>query len=66
MLGATDSRHYAGLGADVYRFLPFRVRPGDLRRVHGIDERIGVDDYRDTVRFYAQLIRNADPPGGLP
>ena len=66
VLGATDSRHYAGLGADVYRFLPFRVRPGDLRRVHGIDERIGVDDYRDTVRFYAQLIRNADPLAGTP
>ncbi|HYR96476.1 MAG TPA: M20 family peptidase [Candidatus Binatus sp.] len=62
VLGATDSRHYAALSADVYRFLPFRVRPDDMRRPHGIDERIGVEDYRDAVRFYTQLIRNADPP----
>jgi carboxypeptidase PM20D1 len=59
VLGATDSRHYASLTAEVYRFLPFRMRPEDIRRPHGIDERISVEDYARAVRFYAQLIRNA-------
>lgn len=60
VLGATDSRHYAGLSRAVYRFLPTRMRPEDGRRVHGIDERVAVADYENAVRFYAQLIRNAD------
>jgi carboxypeptidase PM20D1 len=60
VLGATDARHYASLGADVYRFLPLRVRAGDLRRIHGIDERVAVDDWANAVRFYARLIRNLD------
>jgi carboxypeptidase PM20D1 len=62
VLGATDARHYASLGADVYRFLPLRVRAADLRRVHGIDERVAVDDWTNAVRFYARLIRNLDAP----
>jgi carboxypeptidase PM20D1 len=60
VLGATDSRHYAALGADVYRFLPFHIRPDDIHRPHGIDERLAVDDIQQVVRFYEQLIRNAD------
>ena len=60
VLGATDARHYADLGADVYRFLPLRYGPDDLRRLHGIDERLAVADYADAVRFYARLIRNLD------
>jgi carboxypeptidase PM20D1 len=58
VLGATDSRHYAGLTDNIYRFSPIRVGPGDLDRIHGTDERISVDDYGRAVRFYVQLIRN--------
>jgi carboxypeptidase PM20D1 len=63
VVGATDARHYANLGTNVYRFLPVRVRPDDLRRAHGVDERLAVRDYEGAVRFYAQLIRNADEYG---
>jgi carboxypeptidase PM20D1 len=62
VLGATDARHYATLAPGaVYRFIPVRMRPEDRRRVHGIDERIAVAGYEDAVRFYARLIRNAEP-----
>lgn len=57
VLGATDSRHYAPLGGPCYRFSPIWVRPEDLSRVHGTDERIGVDDYARAVDFYMQLIQ---------
>jgi carboxypeptidase PM20D1 len=60
LVAATDSRHYAGLTKNIYRFLPITLRSGDARRYHGIDERIALEDYERCVRFYAQLIRNSD------
>jgi len=59
VVGGTDARHYAGLTESVYRFLPYTIRPGDLARIHGTDERILLDDYERMVQFYVQLIRNA-------
>ncbi len=55
---ATDSRHYAAIADDVYRFLPLRVTSRDLGRIHGVDERIAVEDYADLIGFLARLIRN--------
>jgi carboxypeptidase PM20D1 len=57
--GATDSRHYAALSPAIYRFVPMRLTRADLRRIHGTDERIGVDNFGEVVRFYAQLLRNS-------
>lgn len=56
VLGATDCRHYAPLSQDAYRFTPIRVRPDDLGRVHGTDERISVDNYTEAIQFYQRLI----------
>jgi len=58
--GATDSRHYADATEHVYRFIPYTLTPEDRSRIHGPNERISVADYRTVVRYYAQLIRNAD------
>jgi carboxypeptidase PM20D1 len=59
LVAATDSRHYASLSKNVFRFLPITVRAEDARRFHGIDERISIKDYERCVRFYIQLIRNS-------
>jgi len=57
--GATDSRHYAAtLGCLPYRFVPMRLAAADLARIHGADERLGVANFAEIVRFYAQLLRN--------
>jgi carboxypeptidase PM20D1 len=57
--GATDSRHYAAaLGTLPYRFVPMRLAAADLARIHGADERLGVANFAEIVRFYAQLLRN--------
>ena len=61
LVGATDSRHYAALTRNIYRFLPITLRSEDTKRYHGIDERISIEDYERCVRFYAQLIRNSQP-----
>jgi carboxypeptidase PM20D1 len=54
---ATDSRHYAQLGWPCFRFSPLWNRSEDLNRIHGVNERIGVDHYARAVQFYTHLIR---------
>lgn len=60
LIAATDSRHYADLSNNIYRFIPQRVGPEDRPRFHGTNERISVKNYEQIVRFYIQLIRNSN------
>ncbi len=56
--GGTDSKHYQNVAENNYRFAPYTFGPEDLARVHGVNERIGIEDYGLMVKFYAQLIMN--------
>jgi carboxypeptidase PM20D1 len=56
--GGTDTRHYVSLSRNIYRFAPVRMNEEDLGRLHGTNERVGVENYGEAVRFYAQLLRN--------
>ena len=58
-IAATDSRHYIDIADDSYHFIPMRLQSGDLKRIHGIDERIAISDYIRMVQFYAALMRNS-------
>ena len=58
-VGGTDSEHYAKLTNNIYRFSPLRLRPEDMKRLHGINERTSVKDYAGSVKFYYQLISNS-------
>jgi carboxypeptidase PM20D1 len=57
--GATDNRHYAGVFENRYNFSPSLYHADDVARIHGANERVGVQAYVDMIRFYAQLIQNA-------
>jgi carboxypeptidase PM20D1 len=57
--GGTDARYFYSVSPNVYRFVMARATPDTLRRVHGTDERIPVDDYLMAVRFYYAVIREA-------
>lgn len=59
-VAATDSRYFTGLSDNVYRFLPTKFYPKDLKRIHGTNERISIEDYARAVKFYYQLIRNSE------
>jgi carboxypeptidase PM20D1 len=59
VLGGTDSRHFASLSENVYRFLPFRMTAEGRTRMHGTDERLAVEDLGNAVGFYRELIRRA-------
>lgn len=61
--GTTDSRYYAEHTDFVYRFVPYQLTSDDRSRIHGVDERISIEDYQTVVRFYTQVIQNA---GALP
>jgi carboxypeptidase PM20D1 len=61
VLGATDSRHYAELTPRLYRLSPFLLEFGDLKRVHGTNERLSVASLADGVRFYRRLIERSAP-----
>jgi carboxypeptidase PM20D1 len=56
---ATDARHYGEISPNIFRFLPLRLTSDHLRRMHGIDERVGVREYETAIRTYRQLIVEA-------
>lgn len=58
-LGGSDSKHYTEVAEQLYRFWPFYFEDADTARLHGIDERISVENYVKAIQFYAQIIRNA-------
>lgn len=59
--GATDSRHFFGLTSSIYRYRPWRaVTPEELKRFHGTDERVSLEDLEEYVRFYTAFIPKLD------
>ncbi len=59
--GATDARHYTSLTDNVLRFAPMQMTNGDLMRMHGIDERLSLENCSNMVKFcigYIEEIAN--------
>jgi carboxypeptidase PM20D1 len=59
MNGATDARHFQAIADAVYRFVPRSMVKADLKRIHGIDERVSVADLARSVQGYRLLLRTA-------
>ena len=66
VLAATDSRHYGRVSDAAFRFLPVRLTPADVTRIHGTDERISVRNYGELIAFYEELIRTGSPAAAAP
>lgn len=56
VLAGTDSRHYAGVAENVYRFQPILLTAEDLEMPHGLNERLSVANFERMVRFYIGLM----------
>lgn len=54
--GATDARQYAPLCEQVFRFTPMQITSEDLKRVHGINERLSIEGYGQMIQFFADII----------
>jgi len=57
MLGATDARNYHAISSRVYRFSPLLLHKKDLERIHGINERISLENMHKMVSFFHRLIQ---------
>lgn len=58
--GGTDAKFYSGSSTNVFRFIPAMLEAEAMERIHGTDEHMAVDSYVNSIRFFQQLIRNAD------
>lgn len=58
--GQTDSRFYNQLTKNIYKYFPIRIKNADLKRYHGVDERISIENYENVVNFFCLLFKNTD------
>ena len=59
VIAGTDARNYEPVASAIYRFLPVRADPTELKRFHGTDERIAVADYARAIAFYEAMLDEA-------
>lgn len=56
VLAGTDSRHYADVAENVYRYQPIVLEAEDLEMPHGLNERISIANLDRMIRFYVGLM----------
>ncbi len=60
MLGATDSRHFDGLSNKIYKFAHFVYSQDDLALLHGINEKISIENFNKGIQIYYMSMKNID------
>ena len=58
VVAGTDSKHFKNVSENIYRFSPIKINSENIKSLHGIDERISTEDFKDAIRFYRQIILN--------
>jgi acetylornithine deacetylase/succinyl-diaminopimelate desuccinylase-like protein len=65
--GASDARHWRHAGVPAYGWVPFELPVADIHGVHGPNERLSLQSFRDGLRMYyhavAALATEAQPLG---
>lgn len=59
-LAASDSRWYTNLSDSIYKMSAIAVHLEEMKRFHGHDERISLENYENLINFYHHLIQNSD------
>lgn len=57
LAGGTDARRMEALCPQVYRFSPFILTQDELLRVHGVDERLSLENLNRGVAFFRQMLQ---------
>jgi carboxypeptidase PM20D1 len=60
-VAGTDSKHYATVADNAYRFHPFVLRMSDASTIHGTNEKISIDNLLLGIGFYMQLLTSLEP-----
>ena len=53
--GSTDSKYYCELTAQILRFTPLVMTPEDLAGIHGVNEKVSLDNLKQGLFFYEQF-----------
>ena len=53
----SDSRKFAAIADAIVRFLPVVLDPGEVTRIHGVDERISFENYGRMIAFCRSVIQ---------
>lgn len=62
--GTQDARYFAQAGIPTYRFVPFTLDAAERKSIHGVNERVSVENLAQAVRVYQAIIQGvatADP-----
>lgn len=59
VIGGTDSKHFYSLSPNIYRFIMVKADAEGLKRIHGVNEQLPVEDYRSAIRFFSTLLSDA-------
>lgn len=57
VLGGTDARHYAPVTDNAFRFTPVEIDKAELKGVHGVNERLSIENCEKMVGFYIAYIQ---------
>jgi carboxypeptidase PM20D1 len=62
VIAGTDSRLYADVAENVYRFQPILLTAADLEMPHGLNERLSIANFERMIRFYIGLMEAGAMP----
>lgn len=57
VVGATDARHYADICQNAFRFSPVVLTREELGGMHGVNERLSIENAARMVGFYIECMR---------
>ena len=57
VVAATDSWQFAPLTDAIVRFMPATLTAEDVARLHGVDERISLENYGRMIAYYGRILR---------
>lgn len=56
LTGSSDARRMEGICPYIYRFSPFRLPPEEMNRIHGVDERLSIENLLRGAAFFRQML----------
>ena len=56
LTGASDARRMEALCPYIYRFSPFVLPPEEMSRMHGVDERLSIENLLRGTAFFQQML----------
>lgn len=55
---ASDCRFWRARGIPAYGWIPFVIPAADLHRVHGVDERVSIENFKASLKVFHKVVRS--------